>query len=100
MSGFTGFTGTKVRMLTLRGPRQLRPFPGGRELTEVVLVGGGTRMSAVPRCLVCLLCSYISRRSDGGSVLRLLRSLTGIEARRTIDPDEAVALGAAVQASN
>ena len=59
------------------GNTKLRPFPKGRALTEVVLVGGGTRMAAVPR---------------------LLRSLTGIEARRTIDPDEAVALGAAIQA--
>jgi len=59
------------------GNIKLRSFPGGRKLTEVVLVGGGTRMAAVPR---------------------LLRALTGIEARRTIDPDEAVALGAAIQA--
>jgi len=59
------------------GNTKLRQFPGGRKLTEVVLVGGGTRMAAVPR---------------------LLRALTGIEPRRTIDPDEAVALGAAIQA--
>ena len=59
------------------GNQKLRPFPGGRRLTEVVLVGGGTRLAAIPR---------------------LIRALTGIEPRRTIDPDEAVALGAAIQA--
>lgn len=32
------------------------------------------------------------------SVVRAVRAITGIEPRKTIDPEEAVALGAAVQA--
>lgn len=56
---------------------KLREFPPGSELTEVVFVGGATRMPAV---------------------VRTVRAITGIEPRKTIDPEEAVALGAAVQA--
>ena len=40
------------------------------------MVGGGTKMPAV---------------------IRMVRTLTGIDPKRTIDPDEAVALGAAIQ---
>ena len=56
---------------------KLRAFPAGTPLSEVVLVGGATRMPAV---------------------VRTVQTLTGISPRKTIDPDEAVALGAAIQA--
>lgn len=47
----------------------------GRPLSRIVLVGGATRMPAIGR---------------------LLASLTGVVPQRTVDPDEAVALGCAV----
>jgi len=47
-------------------------------LNEVVLVGGSTRMPAVQE---------------------LVKQLTGREANKTVDPDEVVAAGAAIQAS-
>lgn len=47
----------------------------GRPITRVVLVGGATRMPAIGR---------------------LLSVLTGITPQKTVDPDEAVALGCAV----
>jgi len=59
------------------GGGKLRAFPAGTQLSEVVLVGGATRMPAV---------------------IRTVQTLTGIAPRKTIDPDEAVALGAAIQA--
>lgn len=59
-----------------KGSTKMRRFPGGRELTEVILVGGGTKMPAVQN---------------------LVRTTFGLEPRRTVDPDEAVALGAAIQ---
>jgi len=49
---------------------------GGRPIKQVVLVGGATRMPAVGR---------------------LLAAITGIVPQRTVNPDEAVALGCAVQ---
>ena len=52
-------------------------FPGGRVLDDVILVGGATRMPCVQR---------------------LLRTVTGIEPKSSINPDEAVSLGAAVLA--
>ena len=52
-------------------------FPGGRSLDDVILVGGATRMPCVQR---------------------LLRTVTGIEPKSSVNPDEAVSLGAAVLA--
>jgi molecular chaperone DnaK (HSP70) len=49
----------------------------GRPISQVVLVGGATRMPAIGR---------------------LLAVLTGVVPQRTVNPDEAVALGCAVQA--
>lgn len=48
----------------------------GRRITQVVLVGGATRMPAIGR---------------------LLASVTGVVPQKTVNPDEAVALGCAVQ---
>ncbi|EKX43525.1 hsp70, chloroplastic [Guillardia theta CCMP2712] len=59
------------------GGIRLRKFPAGRRLSEVILVGGGTKMP---------------------SVTNLIRTMTGLTAKKTIDPDEAVSLGAAIQA--
>ena len=50
---------------------------GGRPISQVVLVGGATRMPAIGR---------------------LLAAITGIIPQRTVNPDEAVALGCAIQA--
>mmetsp|Transcript_12299 Transcript_12299/g.30115 ORF Transcript_12299/g.30115 Transcript_12299/m.30115 type:complete len:295 (+) Transcript_12299:46-930(+) len=61
----------------IKGMGKIREFPPGMRLSEVVFVGGATRMPCV---------------------MKTVRALTGIEPRKTIDPDEAVALGAAVQA--
>ena len=52
-------------------------FPGGRILDDVILVGGATRMPCIQR---------------------LLRTVTGIEPKSSVNPDEAVSLGAAVLA--
>jgi molecular chaperone DnaK (HSP70) len=49
----------------------------GRPISQVVLVGGATRMPAIGR---------------------LLAALTGVVPQKTVNPDEAVALGCAVQA--
>ncbi|HLE95819.1 MAG TPA: molecular chaperone DnaK [Candidatus Thermoplasmatota archaeon] len=49
----------------------------GTELDEVILVGGSTRIPAVQE---------------------IVRSVTGKEPNRSVNPDEAVALGAAIQA--
>uniref|UniRef100_A0A0G4GZT3 Uncharacterized protein n=1 Tax=Chromera velia CCMP2878 TaxID=1169474 RepID=A0A0G4GZT3_9ALVE len=49
------------------------------EISSVVMVGGASRMP----CMI-----------------RLLRVLTGVEPKHHIDPDEAVALGAAIQGAN
>jgi len=49
---------------------------GGRPLSQVVLVGGATRMPAIGR---------------------MLAIITGVTPKRTVNPDEAVALGAAIQ---
>ena len=50
---------------------------GGQKLNEVILVGGSTRIPAVQR---------------------LMYAMTGVVPRQTINPDEAVSLGAAVMA--
>ena len=55
----------------------MRPFPVGRVVDKLILVGGATRMPVVRA---------------------LLRVTFGIEPQRTVDPDEAVALGAAIHA--
>eukprot|EP00752_Nemacystus_decipiens_P005820 g5262.t1 len=57
------------------GSSKLRRFPqGGRMVDKVVLVGGATRMPCVQR---------------------LVGGITGVKPKRTVDPDRAVALGAA-----
>ena len=56
---------------------KVREFPQGRRLSEVVMVGGATRMP---------------------SIQRLVEAVTGIEPRTTVNPDEAVALGAGIHA--
>jgi len=73
-----GSTARELRRLqkTLGDP-SLTIFPGGQLLDDVVLVGGSTRIPAVQR---------------------LVRTITGVDPRRTVNPDEAVSLGAAVMA--
>jgi molecular chaperone DnaK len=51
--------------------------PGGRALSTTLLVGGSTRMPMVPA---------------------MLERVTGVRTDRSVNPDEAVALGAALQA--
>jgi molecular chaperone DnaK (HSP70) len=55
---------------------KVRDGINGRRITQVVLVGGATRMPAISR---------------------LLSVVTGINIQRTVNPDEAVALGCAIQ---
>jgi molecular chaperone DnaK (HSP70) len=55
---------------------KIRDGINGRRITQVVLVGGATRMPAIGR---------------------LLASVTGVVPQKTVNPDEAVALGCAVQ---
>ncbi|KAG5186922.1 Hsp70 protein-domain-containing protein [Tribonema minus] len=62
---------------TMTTGNKLHVFPQGRPLDQVVLVGGGTRM----------LC-----------VQQLVQAVTGVKVAMTVNPDEAVALGAAVYA--
>jgi molecular chaperone DnaK len=52
-------------------------FPGGQELDDVVLVGGASRMP----CIV-----------------QLIRTLTGIDPKRSVSPDHAICLGAGILA--
>ncbi len=59
------------------GDNQLARFPGGRAIDDVIMVGGATRMPAI---------------------MRLVHGITGINPRRTVNPDEAVSLGAAILA--
>jgi|MDSY01.2.fsa_nt_gb molecular chaperone DnaK (HSP70) len=59
------------------GALKMRPFPLGRVVDNIILVGGATRMPAIRT---------------------LLRVTFGVEPRRTVNPDEAVALGAALHA--
>ena len=54
---------------------KVRDGINGRRITQVVLVGGATRMPAIGR---------------------LLASVTGVVPQKTVNPDEAVALGCAV----
>lgn len=71
-----GVTGREIRRLQreMRDP-SLAQFPNGQGLDDVVLVGGATRMP----CIV-----------------QLVRTMTHIDPRRSIHPDEAVCLGAGV----
>lgn len=57
------------------GDPSLTIFPGGQQVDDVVMVGGSTRIPAVQK---------------------LVRVVTGIEPRRSVNPDEAVSLGAAL----
>lgn len=65
------------RLRSELGDATLNAFPGGQALDDIILVGGATRIPAVRR---------------------LVRSLTGIEPKHTVNPDEAVSLGASVLA--
>lgn len=56
---------------------KIREFPQGRVIEEVVMVGGATRMP---------------------SIQRLVEAVTGRKPRVTVNPDEAVALGAGIHA--
>mmetsp|Transcript_14414 Transcript_14414/g.17520 ORF Transcript_14414/g.17520 Transcript_14414/m.17520 type:complete len:687 (+) Transcript_14414:112-2172(+) len=58
------------------GNVKVRDGINGRRITQVVLVGGATRMPAIGR---------------------LLAAVTGVVPQKTVNPDEAVALGCAVQ---
>ena len=68
----------KAKVQSLQSDKGVKVRDGinGRRLTQVVLVGGATRMPAIGR---------------------LLASVTGIIPQKTVNPDEAVALGCAVQ---
>mmetsp|Transcript_35274 Transcript_35274/g.44957 ORF Transcript_35274/g.44957 Transcript_35274/m.44957 type:complete len:743 (-) Transcript_35274:35-2263(-) len=57
--------------------KKVQFLPAGRPLKEVVMVGGATRMPCI---------------------LKLVETVTGLKPRITVNPDEAVALGAAIQA--
>jgi molecular chaperone DnaK (HSP70) len=59
-----------------RGNVKVQRSSYGRLLSQVVLVGGATRMPAIGR---------------------MLTALTGVTPQKTVNPDEAVALGAAIQ---
>jgi hypothetical protein len=55
---------------------KVRDGINGRRLTQIILVGGATRMPAIGR---------------------LLAAVTGVVPQKTVNPDECVALGCAVQ---
>jgi molecular chaperone DnaK len=66
----------RTRPIVLRAMEDAKLRPG--DIKEVILVGGQTRMPLVQQ---------------------LVRELTGVEPRRDINPDEVVAMGAAIQAA-
>lgn len=69
-----GATSKELRRLQREsGDPSLSMFPGGQQLDEVLLVGGATRIPAIRR---------------------LVRTITGVEPLRSMNPDEAVCLGA------
>jgi len=68
--------GDKARQKSTNSRNKIQDGINGRRLTQVVLVGGATRMPAIGR---------------------LLTAITGVAPQRTVNPDEAVALGCAVQ---
>jgi hypothetical protein len=73
-----GTTFSELRRLQRElGDPNLAAFPGGQQLDEVIMVGGSTRIPAVQR---------------------LVHGVTGVQPRQTVNPDEAVSLGAAVMA--
>ncbi|KAJ1430280.1 Hsp70 protein-domain-containing protein, partial [Ochromonadaceae sp. CCMP2298] len=78
LPGESGDATKEMRRLqkALSDPKLLA-FPGGQVLDEVLLVGGATRISAVRR---------------------LVRAVTGVEPQRSVNPDEAVCLGAGTMA--
>ncbi len=59
------------------GGKTLRNFPSGRSLDHVIMAGGATRMPCIRR---------------------LVEAVTGASAYQHVDPDEAVARGAAIYA--
>ena len=65
------------RLQKQTGDSSLTLFPGGHMLDEVLLVGGATRIPAVAK---------------------LVRTITGVDPQRSVNPDLAVCLGAGVQA--
>lgn len=65
------------RLQKSSGDTSLSLFPGGQAVDEVLLVGGATRTPAVKR---------------------LVRTLTGVQPQTSVHPDEAICLGAGVQA--
>lgn len=73
-----GVVGKEIKRLQkeLADPSLLR-FPGGKGIHNVILVGGATRMP----CIV-----------------NLVKTITHIEPKRYINPDEAVCLGAGIMA--
>jgi hypothetical protein len=71
-------TGTELKRLKRQlGDPSIQIFPGGQSLSEVLIVGGATRMPAI---------------------VRLVRLVFGINPKFTVNPDEAISLGAAVLA--
>jgi hypothetical protein len=72
---------TKPIRMQMAKMRQIDPlsklFPGGQGLSDVLLVGGATRMP---------------------SVIAMIHKLTGINPKRYLNPDEAIALGAGIYA--
>jgi len=73
-----GSTSRELRRLQKENSDEaLAIFPGGQALSDVILVGGATRIPAVQA---------------------LVRTITGIDPKRSVNPDEAVSLGAAVLA--
>jgi heat shock protein 1/8 len=65
------------RLQRMSSDTSLSLFPGGQALDDVILVGGATRMP---------------------SIIRLVRTITGIDPKRSVNPDEAICLGAGVLA--
>lgn len=73
-----GTVGKEVRRLQKElKDSTLSAFPSGLALDDVIMVGGATRIPAV---------------------VRLVKVITGITPRRTVNPDEAVCIGAGIQA--
>lgn len=73
-----GSTNKELRRLQKEGrDPSLALFPGGQQLDAVILVGGATRMKAIEK---------------------LVRVTTDIEPKRSVNPDEAVCLGAGIWA--
>lgn len=65
------------RLQRERSDSSLTAFPGGQIIDDVILVGGASRMPCV---------------------VNLVRTLTGIDPKRSISPDEAICMGAGILA--